>query len=541
MADNMAGANSVAAKLAGGNPDSFAKVWAEGAGAPDAEKVAGQVSWLAKRLGSDAQELLGLFLAGAGTGKVGILTLSQIALDMRAAGVENADAATLERFMKYKGGVPGDKREASGTEHKFSVEVALKCAHAIQSNAGKPVSAKPRSIANKQVSTMYDTIPQDVAPPIANVPKSAPGKRKQAAPATIATAVAPAMQKKAASLYAVADSSPQQPALPSETTNFASETTAMARASGAKNAAVAGARMNENDFTGIIRKDLQPIITKKYTDGVSKARPQPLNDYGGSVIFNDSRNYSRRQEYLAAHLSKYGSNPIAKKFLANMGEWVSIKSDLNEPHGYLNDPRPNGEGVSMIVFHTSGTDAEESSYNTFKSYSKDYSVTGKDGSRVAKKGGRAEEKAEVGLNVGAHYIIHKDGKIDELAPVSQIVMGALGYNLVSINVEIVATDGGSVTLEQKEAGARLSAYLMEKYPRINYVAGHFELYDKGKPYVDLFIPNGDLTIAKLRDIGKSDPGESVIGSIRSQITKINPALALITTKKDAHVALLASR
>ncbi len=72
------------------------------------------------------KEVLRLFFAGVGAGRVGLRTLSAVIEDLKSANITEVDGATLRKFMCYSGGDEnGERRMSVSARREFHVDVAL--------------------------------------------------------------------------------------------------------------------------------------------------------------------------------------------------------------------------------------------------------------------------------------------------------------------------------------------------------------------------------------------------------------------------------
>jgi len=226
-------------------------------------------------------------------------------------------------------------------------------------------------------------------------------------------------------------------------------------------------------------------ITKRYTQGVV-----PEDKY-----------FADRQELLMKYLLLFDT-PIAKTYIENMKK--------------CGEPRPNGEGVELLVIHYSGAppgaNQSKSVYSTFRSY---YSND---------KNGKKE------LNKGAHFLINEEGQVVQLAPISTVACHAIDFNLKSIGIEIAAADAKSITPAQLKAATELCADLMRQYPQIKGVAGHDEL-KQGGAYQPFFADGGKKPQVKI------DPGPDAMSTIREGLTKkgITQQLVKMDFSPDLHI------
>ena len=84
------------------------------------------------------------------------------------------------------------------------------------------------------------------------------------------------------------------------------------------------------------------------------------------------------------------------------------------------------------------------------------------------------------LNVSAHFLIDKKGHIFRLMPESQMARHVIGLNYHAIGIENVGgviDDGqaqADLTPAQARANIELIAHLKGKFPKIEYLIGHYE-------------------------------------------------------------------
>jgi len=77
------------------------------------------------------------------------------------------------------------------------------------------------------------------------------------------------------------------------------------------------------------------------------------------------------------------------------------------------------------------------------------------------------------LNVGAQYLIDRDGTIYQLIPDTLLARHTIGLNYCSIGVENIGSDKNPLTEEQVIANASLVRHLAKQY-KIEYLIGHSE-------------------------------------------------------------------
>ena len=117
------------------------------------------------------------------------------------------------------------------------------------------------------------------------------------------------------------------------------------------------------------------------------------------------------------------------------------------------------------------------------------------------------------VNVGAHFLIDKDGSIHQLLPLDMMGRHAIGYNHKSIGIENVSADGSGLTVRQVSANAKLIAHLHATLPSIKYVFGHHEYMNQSYPHFKEFHEND----AEYRPSIKLDPGFSFIKALRAKL------------------------
>ena len=153
----------------------------------------------------------------------------------------------------------------------------------------------------------------------------------------------------------------------------------------------------------------------------------------------------------------------------------------------------------VIVVHWTGGSSAKSTWNYF--------------SKPALRGRKNLKKAGA-VNVGAQFLVARDGTIYQLFDDNRIVRHCIGLNHLSIGIENVGNgDTHRLTKKQLVANADLVAHLKEKYP-ITHVIGHYE-YRKmeGHPYFSEKNP-------KYRTI-KPDPGKRFMRDLRKKIAGLN--------------------
>jgi N-acetylmuramoyl-L-alanine amidase len=119
------------------------------------------------------------------------------------------------------------------------------------------------------------------------------------------------------------------------------------------------------------------------------------------------------------------------------------------------------------------------------------------------------------VNVGAHYLVDKEGNIFSMIPTTLMARHAIGYNYTAIAIENVAIDGGKLTDKQIRANAKLVTMLLYKHPSINYLIGHHEYMNQSYPHYIYYR-------AKISEYGPSikiDPGFEFMRRLRFHLKR----------------------
>lgn len=128
--------------------------------------------------------------------------------------------------------------------------------------------------------------------------------------------------------------------------------------------------------------------------------------------------------------------------------------------------------VNLLVWHCTATPE-----------GKDYSVADV----------RAWHKARGFSDIGYHYLVHLDGRVETGRPLAQVGAHVQGYNTGSIGCSYVGgVDADNVnkaedtrTDKQKSAMLALTRKLVKDFPGITRIAGHNEFAAKACPSFDV--------------------------------------------------------
>lgn len=128
-------------------------------------------------------------------------------------------------------------------------------------------------------------------------------------------------------------------------------------------------------------------------------------------------------------------------------------------------------------------------------------------------GDRADIARAGRLNVAAHFLVDRDGRIDQLLPETVIARHCIGLNRVAIGIENVGGPEAPLTPAQLAANASLVAHLAKKYPAIRYLIGHLEYRRwERSPLWEERDPAYRTT--------KTDPGEEFLAALRARVATL---------------------
>ena len=126
---------------------------------------------------------------------------------------------------------------------------------------------------------------------------------------------------------------------------------------------------------------------------------------------------------------------------------------------------------------------------------------------------RAALAAGGDVNVSAHFLVDRDGKIFRLVPETRMARHAIGVNHVAIGVENVGDeDRWKLTDAQVEANAALIRDLAARFP-IELVAGHHEV--RMLEGTEWFVERDPKYRNK-----KGDPGDRFMTAVRAKIADL---------------------
>ena len=154
----------------------------------------------------------------------------------------------------------------------------------------------------------------------------------------------------------------------------------------------------------------------------------------------------------------------------------------------------------IIVLHWTAIPTLEASFNAFKNPKLPDS--------------RDEIRGAGSLNVSAHFLIDRDGKIYRLMPETLMGRHVIGLNYSAIGVENVGgTNTTPLTANQLKANVWLVKYLKSKYD-IQYLIGHYEYTN---------FENHELWLEQDEDYRtqKTDPGVEFMTEVREATKNLN--------------------
>lgn len=184
------------------------------------------------------------------------------------------------------------------------------------------------------------------------------------------------------------------------------------------------------------------------------------------------------------------------------GIWNDEREALTREYFRVHAGEDTAELVDpeLIVVHSTGTDSREASLRAFE---------------PARLGGRADIASGGGLNVGVHYLIDREGTIIALLPESKRGRHAIGFNHLSLGIELVASGEARISAAQRTACLELALDLAERYPSIRYLIGHHEYARPDLPHADLF---RELDVS-YRFTDKIDPGHAFMAWLRNALAE----------------------
>ena len=202
--------------------------------------------------------------------------------------------------------------------------------------------------------------------------------------------------------------------------------------------------------------------------------------------------------FLYAQLSKNDEIVIIDKPINYDSTRIKLSLDyLKTRHGLLQD-KPIIE-PTIIVLHYTDFGTLESIFNYFNNTEIENS--------------RSLIKSQSLLNVSAHFLVDRDGKIYRLMQETLFARHTIGLNYCAIGIENIGSAKNPLTKEQVIANIKLVKYLCGKY-KIDYLIGHSEYlsFQKSSLWKET---NPDYFTYK------SDPGDDFMKEVRSGLENYN--------------------
>ncbi len=276
---------------------------------------------------------------------------------------------------------------------------------------------------------------------------------------------------------------------------------------------------NNMKFTGvIISDDLQMgAITKKYT--LKERITLAINAGVDMLLFGNQLHNVSVGELVDTIMSqlKSGAIPISRIVEANMRidnlhtknsiiqqpiQFDKKREDLTKEyikkHYDLSVKDIKIEPIAIVLHWTA--------VPTFsKSFARMFSETLPDDRKDIEKASK--------LNVSAHYLVKRDGTIYQLMPDNIMARHTIGINYSSIGIENVGGKDNKqedLTQAQVIANAKLIKYLRFKYPKIEFLIGHYE-YEKMQK-TGMWLEKDKNYRTK-----KADPGEKFMKEVRKEV------------------------
>ncbi len=155
----------------------------------------------------------------------------------------------------------------------------------------------------------------------------------------------------------------------------------------------------------------------------------------------------------------------------------------------------------VVVLHWTAGPTLESAWQTFA---------------PARLAGRAELVGAGALNVGAHFLVDRDGSIVRIADDDRVMRHVIGLNHLAIGIENVGGGPGlPLTDAQVDANAALVRWLASRHD-LTHLIGHHEYRQlEGHPWFEERDP-GYRT-------AKSDPGAAFMDAVRARVVDLGLA------------------
>jgi N-acetyl-anhydromuramyl-L-alanine amidase AmpD len=186
---------------------------------------------------------------------------------------------------------------------------------------------------------------------------------------------------------------------------------------------------------------------------------------------------------------------ITKKYVLMDEVREKLSLDYIREHYNLTPEKPHID-PRIIVIHWTAIHSFEDSYKTL--YPSTLSTQ------------RNDIASASNLNVCAHFLIKGDGSIFQLLPLPYFARHVIGLNYHAIGIENIGSNSLPLTDKQLASNTALIRCLLDEYPGIQYVIGHYEyqLFENSSFFLEID-PN-------YRTI-KRDPGEPFMKKVRKEL------------------------
>jgi N-acetylmuramoyl-L-alanine amidase len=166
------------------------------------------------------------------------------------------------------------------------------------------------------------------------------------------------------------------------------------------------------------------------------------------------------------------------------------------------DPKATDIAIDphAIVIHWTDTPSLSATFNTFDP--------------ELLPGSRPELIKGGAVNVSSQFVIDRDGKIYRLMPETRLARHVIGLNHTAIGIENVGGDKFRLTPQQLTANTNLVRYLVQKYPKIRFLIGHYEYQKFRTSSLWKELLPGYITY-------KSDPSPDFMKQLRDKVKDLN--------------------
>lgn len=187
--------------------------------------------------------------------------------------------------------------------------------------------------------------------------------------------------------------------------------------------------------------------------------------------------------------------PITQRYVVMDELRERLSLEYIREHYNLTPERPHIE-PRIIVLHWTAIEDFDRSYNCMHA------------STLSTQ--RTDIASASNLNVCAHFLVDRDGTIVQLLPLPYFARHVIGLNFHAFGIENVGSDTLPLTDKQVASNVALIRCLLDHYPDIRYVIGHYE-------YLQIEDTPLFLEVDPTYRTKKIDPGEDFMRKVRSEI------------------------